>query len=90
MLGTGFQVWDAPSSACGCCVLGWLVLCVGCPWGHISVLGDGFWLWDASGEVPVSTGCWAAPLGKPSPAAGTVLLFWGELRDTLWAAKHSV
>lgn len=33
------------------------------------MLGVGFWVWNASGEVPVSTGCWAAPTWEAKPSS---------------------
>lgn len=33
------------------------------------MLGVGFWVWNASGEVPVSTGCWAAPNWEAKPSS---------------------
>lgn len=42
---------------------------VGYPRRCISLLGDGFWVWDASGEISLSTGCWAAPIWEAKPCS---------------------
>lgn len=33
------------------------------------MLGDGFWVWDALGEIPVGTGCWAVPTWEAKPCS---------------------
>lgn len=45
------------------------------------MLGVGFWVWNASGEVPVSTGCWAAPTWEAKPSSRDSAAILGKSSD---------